>query len=122
MEFLYVFIGGGLGSVARFGLSKIVQSKYQDINPEATFLSNFLSILVFAGILLLFSKTAITDSRIKALAIIGFCGGFSTFSTFSYEIFSLIRTQHYAAAGINITLSIAMGVIVFFLFAKFSGQ
>jgi CrcB protein len=57
----------------------------------------------------------------KALLITGFCGGFSTFSTFSYETFELMRSGQYWFATANVLVSVALGVGVLFVLAKSVG-
>jgi len=77
-SFIAVFLGGGLGSISRFGISKLVSSRFEKINPEATIISNFLSSLILAiTVYFLFSRIQNNDF-LKAFVVIGFCGGFST--------------------------------------------
>ena len=88
---LYVFIGGGLGSVLRFGLSKFVLSSFNTKLPLGTLSANVLSCVII-GVLLSFYKEYILESNLlKPLILIGFCGGFSTFSTFSLETLELLK-------------------------------
>ena len=54
----------------------------------------------------------------KALLIAGFCGGFSTFSTFSYETFELLKSGNYFFAVANMAVSLLLGVGVLFILAK----
>lgn len=118
---LAVFIGGGLGSLSRFGLSKFITSDFQVINPKATLLANLLSTLVLGVILFFTTERFSLSTNMQALIVIGFCGGFSTFSTFSYETFELIRMGNYAFAAINLFISILAGVGVLFLLARAMG-
>ncbi len=83
-QLLFVFIGGGFGSVARFLLSKYFNSSVNGI-PYGTFLANVLGSLLIGIILGLAAKNdSLTQNQTLLLAT-GFCGGFTTFSTFAYE-------------------------------------
>ena len=81
---LLVFIGGGFGSIVRFLLAKYFNSEATGI-PYGTFLANVLGSLFIGIILGLAAKNStLTQSQTLLLAT-GFCGGFTTFSTFAYE-------------------------------------
>ena len=89
MSYLLVFLGGGLGSLARYGLWKLLgNSSY--VFPWATFTANAISCLILGVALGMQMKNGLNDSG-RLLIMIGFCGGFSTFSTFSSETLKLFQ-------------------------------
>ena len=112
---LYVFLGGGAGSVARYLISILVKAKFQFIFPLATLASNVISCFVLALAAGIFSEKISESDSLKSLLIIGFCGGFSTFSTFSFETVELIRSGNtiYATANIIVSLIVCIGIIFF---------
>jgi len=116
---LAVFIGGGLGSITRYGVSKLVTSGFHNINPVGTLVSNIVSTSLLGLVLFLATQRGQVPTAIQALIVIGFCGGFSTFSTFSYETFELIKTGSYFFAGMDILISTFLGISVLFLLSRY---
>ncbi len=116
---IIVFLGGGVGSLARYGVSVLTYRFFKPNFPVATLTSNVLSCVILALAVALFSeKFASHDAPLKLLIVIGFCGGFSTFSSFSFETVELIRSGNMAYAIANILISVAACTGVIFLLTK----
>lgn len=107
--YLFVFLGGGLGSVCRFGLGHWL-SGYRLQFPWATFAANVLACLVL-GVLVSLSMKGRLGGPMSVMLMAGFCGGFSTFSTFSNETMQLLiagqwlRALIYMAASLLVCLA-----------------
>jgi CrcB protein len=111
-----VFLGGGIGSVLRFLLSKIIPFQANAF-PWSTLLSNVLASLVLAFVVFQF-KDSEKWTGIQPLVLIGFCGGLSTFSTFSYENFQLLQQGQLALFWLNVLISFGLGLLAFWFFAR----
>ena len=112
MNYLLVFLGGGIGSMLRFGVGKACV-KWTSAFPISTLISNFLACILFTLILYFWTKDLRGD-WVLPFALVGLCGGFSTFSTFSLENFQLYQQASYGLLLLNILISILPGMFCFY--------
>lgn len=116
---LAVFLGGGVGSMARFAISRgFIALQLKGLFPWATLMSNFLATALLAWLILRMDVQQPGREQWQALLAVGFCGGFSTLSTFSYENYQLLRDGMFGFAIANMVVSVALGIFVFHLFAR----
>ena len=115
-SFFFVFIGGGLGSICRYGLARLFVLKDWNF-PLATLVANTLACLVLGYLIGLGLKNNLSDTA-KWLLVTGFCGGFSTFSTFSAETYLLLQEGHLATAFWNIAGSLLLCLVCIFIGLK----
>jgi CrcB protein len=101
MLYLWIAIGSALGGVSRFALGMWIVSRYGTAFPWHTLTINILG----SGLIGLFA-TAVKPTPLRLFLTVGICGGFTTFSSFSYETLTLLREGHSARALAYIALSV----------------
>lgn len=109
-QLLFVFLGGGLGSMLRYVISKNLNPYFQHFFL-GTFLVNIVGCLLIGIILGLSLKSNYLTENQTLLLGTGFCGGFTTFSTFAFEKHSLLSEGHLLNFSVYTISSIVVGVI-----------
>lgn len=108
---LAVFIGGGLGSVARWYVSMKLNG-ITPVLPLGTLTVNLVGAFIIGLGIAMFSRMANLDPLWKLLLTTGFCGGLTTFSTFSLEVVYQLQDGRLADAGLNILLNVVGSVLM----------
>ncbi len=114
MTWLAVFIGGGLGSLSRFAIGRWLGNHGTGF-PLGTFLANLVACLLLALALVYFQHKGEAWNSAKLLVMVGFCGGFSTFSTFSLETIRLIQAGSWLLAIAYVVASIGICLLTLLL-------
>lgn len=113
-ELIYVFIGGGLGSLTRFSLGKWVNTFHNHNFPFGTFVVNIIACFALGFIIGLADHKQMLSPATRLFWAVGFCGGFSTFSTFSSETLTLFQNGHNSVMLLYILLSVLLCVTATF--------
>ena len=114
-----VGLGGAAGSIARFLISYFMAKRFTSGFPWATFSVNIFGALLIGIFIGLFAKPP-EQTHLKLLLITGFCGGFTTFSTFSLENISLLQQGQYGMAALYVLASLVFGVLAVWLGLQFA--
>ncbi len=109
-QFLLVFLGGGLGSMLRYAVSKVFNGYFQHFFL-GTFLVNIIGCLLIGIILGLSFKENLLSQNHTLLLVTGFCGGFTTFSAFAFENHSVLRDGGLFHFSIYTIASVAVGIL-----------
>ena len=119
LTYFWVALGGAIGSVSRFWLSGLVAARVGEVFPWGTLCIN-VSGSFLIGIL---AAVAMPEGRLDSSArqfatqflMIGVCGGYTTFSSFSLQTLNLLRDREWLYAGGNVVLSVILCLIAVWL-------
>jgi len=119
LAYLWVALGGALGSVARFWINGLIIEKASATFPWGTLAVNVSGSFVIGIIGALVVPEGRMDSQSRIFAtqflMIGICGGYTTFSSFSLQTLNLLRDREWLYAGGNILLSVVLCMIAVWL-------
>lgn len=107
---LLVGAGGFLGSVSRYLASKLIQESVSSGFPYGTFIVNITGCLFIGLIYGISERSALLTSGWKMFLVAGFCGGFTTFSTFANENLALLRDGEFFFFLLYSGLSVILGI------------
>ena len=113
-QFLLVFLGGGLGSLLRYIISRTFNTYFQHFYL-GTFLVNIIGCLIIGLVLGISYKSNLLSQNQTLLLTTGFCGGFTTFSTFALENQTLLKSGEILHFSLYTITSIAVGILAVIL-------
>jgi CrcB protein len=113
--FLIVFAGSGMGGVARYGMQSWIFRLYPFTFPLGTFIINIIGCLLIGIFYALSEKGNLFTPEWRLALTTGFCGGFTTFSTFAYENMNLLRTGDYLYFVLYVVGSVIFGIAAVYL-------
>lgn len=111
LNVIAVFLGGGLGAVTRYLAGMLVMRNLHFNIPVSTFLVNIIGSFLIGFLYILFVDKQDINPAVKFALTVGFCGGLTTFSTFSLEIFEMIKSAQFLQAFVYAVLSVIICVV-----------
>lgn len=112
---LIVAAGGGAGSVLRYLCQKWINEFYEHTFPLATFVVNLFGCFLIGLLYGLGERSDVLSPQIRLLLATGFCGGFTTFSTFAFENMNLLRTGDHLYLVLYSLGSLILGIAAVFI-------
>lgn len=115
LKIILIFAGSGLGGVARYGMQILVFRIHPFTFPLGTFFVNIIGCFLIGLFYALSEKGNLLTPEWRLALTTGFCGGFTTFSTFSFENINLLRTGDHLYFGLYVAGSVILGIAAVYL-------
>jgi CrcB protein len=117
ITYLWIAIGSALGGISRFACSRTIATAFGETFPWGTLAVNVVGSFIIG----FFATLSGPDGRVlvapdvRQFVMVGFCGGYTTFSSFSLQTLELIRNKDFVEAGGNILLSVLLCMLAVWL-------
>ncbi len=115
LNYFYVIAGAAIGGLLRYVVADVVQRNAKIIFPFGTLTVNILGSFLLGFIIFFLGEREIISPELRLFLTVGICGGFTTFSTFSYETLVLIQEAQFLYATINILLNVILSLFAIYL-------
>ena len=107
-NYIWIALGAIVGASARYFVSTLIARDFSTTFPYGTLLINITGSLVVGFFLVFSTERALLDPRWRLLVVIGFCGSYTTFSSYAFESFALAEQGQWLLTGINVVASNAL--------------
>lgn len=119
-NYIIVFIGAGLGGVLRYWAGEFTARLTTGVLPYGTLAVNVLGSFIIGLVMYYFHASALISLEMRLLLTTGFCGGLTTFSTFSYETMNFLKSGDYFHATYNIAINVILTLLALVVAYKIS--
>ena len=124
LNYILVSAGAAIGGALRYGISSYIQRNISVVFPYGTLVVNVVGSFFLGIIMFYLNEKELIGSELRLFLTVGFCGGFTTFSTFSYETLTLFRDSEFGLAIYNVLLNVVLclvGIYLAYLISKLIG-
>jgi len=124
LTYVYIGLGAAIGGTLRYWLSNNTYKVLPVNFPYGTLLVNVIGSFILGVIMFYFSDRELLNPQLRIFLTVGFCGGFTTFSTFSLETMNLFRDAQYLYGIVNVILNVLLcllGIYLAYLITKLIG-
>ena len=106
-----VAVGGAFGAISRYGLDRVIEQRTESSFPWSTFVINVSGCLLVGFLIAAIVDRGSAPDWLRAGLVVGFCGGYTTFSTFGQETLDLVEANESVVAVLYATASVVVGVL-----------
>lgn len=124
LNYILVSAGAAIGGALRYGISSYIQRNISVVFPYGTLVVNVVGTFILGIIMFYLNEKELIGNEFRLFLTVGFCGGFTTFSTFSYETLTLFRDSEFGLAIYNVLLNVVLclvGIYLAYLISKLIG-
>lgn len=111
-KIILIGLAGLVGTLCRYWLSGLVARQYGETFPWGTLVVNVVGCFLAGSLYYLMEERFLVSPTVRTVILIGLLGGFTTFSSFGLQTFTLLREGEFALAALNVTLSNFLGLLM----------
>ncbi|HRN26179.1 MAG: fluoride efflux transporter CrcB [Ignavibacteriaceae bacterium] len=124
LNYILVSAGAAIGGALRYSISSYIQKNISVLFPYGTLIVNIAGSFLLGIIMFYLNEKELIGNEFRLFLTVGFCGGFTTFSTFSYETLNLFKDSEFGLAIYNVALNVILclvGIYLAYLISKLIG-